>query len=186
MDGDTKPGAVVVSAKKRFRPFRRMAHPNSAKKQGHSFVWVSITGMVILGTGAGVWWYRQQQIGTNNQCNGRDDSPIYKEAATVNTPSSQVALGKVVRKMKDMKNFESDSSCLYFATTYYLSADDISNASKYFKMLDKAYANNKKYVSNMGPQDIKSIDQLKFEISSKSNRSSESIKNFQRFNEGTQ
>lgn len=114
-----------------------------------------ITILIIAGVST-YFIYRTTTNKLTTQCNGREDSKIYKDSAMLLAPVVSGQLGRAVDKIKLEPKFDEDPSCLYLLTTYYLNVSDIENATKYFTLFDKKVNQNKKVVSFLG--DAKSLD----------------------------
>ena len=97
-----------------------------------------------------------------NQCNGREDSLIYERAGSVMNPSAVEALGSVVHDMEGMSQFTADPTCLYVASVYYLNIGRFERAREYYDLLRDV--SSKKQIIQVGPDQVKTIEQLDFEI----------------------
>lgn len=129
---------------------------NSHNKRHKNHRIIGVIFFLII-TGVSTYFiYRSTTNKSTTQCNGRENSKIYKDTAMLLGPGVSGQLGRAVEKIKLEPRFDEDPSCLYLVTTYYLNISDIDNATKYFTLFDKKVNQNKKVVSFLG--DAKSLD----------------------------
>jgi hypothetical protein len=189
MDGDKDKGVVVFAGKKRAKSPRQkaMMHPahSMPTKPWRRFVKLSVVLLMLLVV-FGVYRYLVDHTGPSYQCNGRANSPIYGRAAKVMNPGATAALGQVVNDMKDMKNYRHDPTCLYVATVYSLQANNPQAARESYDLLAKVYDTKKPNVLSLGPEQLKSLPQLSFEVTRLENQSTTEQQDFQNFNKVAQ
>ncbi len=142
--------------------------PKSFKKlRNHKKILLILLVIIcILGIGGVLFIQQKNEKDITKQCNGKDDSPIYTEAANVMNPSANSNLLKTVLKMKSMKNVDSDPTCLYVMTFYFDRASDAENLRKYYDKLVKVANKDTKYAKPIqsSPELIKTLEYLKFRV----------------------
>lgn len=185
MSDQQNSGVVVAVGKRRTVRFlnvvRRLNPKNLSPKGRKVLIGVIVLCIIAASAGAGFLYVKDQRSATN-QCNGNEDSQIYKRAGQVMNPLANNELGEVVDDMQNMKRFKSDPTCLYVATVYNLEAGKIESSRKHYELLKGL--GSKKDVIQIGPEQIKSLDQLNFEITKEEQRSSIEYENMKRFSEG--
>lgn len=183
---DQQNSGVVVAVRKRrtarFLGILRRINPKNLSPKGRKIlIGLLITSVVLASTGTGVLYVKEQRS-PSNQCNGREDSQIYKRAGSVMNPSAVDALGKVVRDMESMQRFSSDPTCLYVASIYSLNVGRLERAREYYRLLREV--SSKKQIIPVGPEQIKTMEQLDFEITKAEQRSKTEYENMKLFSEG--
>ena len=144
MDGKDEP-AVVFSSKKK----RQLKVPKLRKKNRRLLL-ILIILIAFVGVAYLLSINFQSQSAQNNQCNGKESSPLYHSASLVLNPSAQASLQPIADKIGNMTNYKNDPSCLYVLTVNYLNKGDSTNANKYYTLLSKVYNPKQGFVTTLG------------------------------------
>lgn len=185
MDGnDSKPQVFVFKkGKSSLKKSPKTIHPEGIRKKRNYKLFAKVAVIVLAAASVyGYFTYNKWLAAPDNQCNGREDSQIYKDASKVMNPEARQKLTAVVGRIKDMKRYDKDPSCLYVLTVYYIGQSEAEGARSSYEKLAIAYNKKKNYVSNLGPDKIKSIEQLEFEVEQVENIKTKRLEEAQRYN----
>lgn len=144
MDGDKDKGVVVFTGKKRYKAPRpkTMIHPETVAAKPRRWPKKLAVAIVIIL----IFWFGIQFVqgrrAPANECSGKKDSQIYKDAAAVLNPGARSKLKKVASRIEKMKRHDKDPSCLAVLVTYYLRSEESDKATKYMDLLNKATSKN--------------------------------------------
>ena len=101
MDGDAKPVGVVVSAKKGFRPFRRMARPNGLKPQRNKLLLAIILSLLVGGCALFTGWLVYDNMSKNNQNKEASNQKTKVITASINN----VSKGNYGRSEQELQDY---------------------------------------------------------------------------------
>ena len=114
----------------------------------------------IVGLGAK---YLKGQYDSTHMCNGRENSPIYVEAANNLTQTKYQELEKTIQKIKKQDSYQKDPNCLYPIVGYYVIVGEVSNAKTAYSELEKVYNADRKFVKVYGPT-VTTVNDVKAQI----------------------
>lgn len=141
MDEPEDSGVKTVQIKRKFRLGRRIRPSKNSQPTDRHFtrrqqLFVGVVIVLLIG---GLLTYRHYNLlsAPDRQCNGRENSQIYKDAAKVMNPGANFELAKVVRRVKTMKNYQRDPSCQLIITQYSLNIYDAKTARQAFDFYAK-------------------------------------------------
>lgn len=110
---------------------------NQVNKSSKKLYKILIILILLLLFVAGLTYYKNTQ--TSSSCNGKNDNPIYINAAKVINPQASAKLKVVVDQISTSSGSNKDPNCMYIATVYYLNIGDSNNARLYFDKFNKVY-----------------------------------------------
>lgn len=191
MDGDNKnsSGPQVFDARQRkglskYLPFRKKTNKQKAKKHPQRKRYLLVLSLILVVTLVGNIYLSQKRL-TKDLCNGDPNSKLYKQAGNVSNPSATAELRKVVTTIKNSPRYDTDPTCLYIVTNFYITVSDAKNSELYFTKLKKVYKSQKDVIQ-VGSASIKSLERLDFEVKALLERERNFEANYQRYNERTQ
>lgn len=180
---DGQKQGVVITVKRRQRRFAkvRSLHPGNFTPKFRKIIAAISSLLLIIVVACGVIIYGRGWDSDANQCNGRQDSQIYHQVSNVLNPGAIESLGVIVERIEKMNNFKSDPTCLYVSIIYDLSTGNADKSRKHYKIL-KGFPDDRKIIQ-LGPDPIKSLEQLDFEITLKENQFTVEYQNIKKFSE---
>ncbi len=126
-----------------------------------SFKALAILLVLVLLVSGGI--ALRNKYNQTHQCNGKQDSPIYSEAAANLTQTRYRELEKTIEKIKRQAGYTGDANCLYPIVTYYVMVGNIDGATATFADLEKAYKKDKGFVNVYAPR-VTKIEDVKAQI----------------------
>lgn len=127
---------------------------------------IGLVLVLLMSTAVGYWRYDSiKKNSISSYCNGKQDNPLYAEAAGLIDPAKVTQLGSLVKRIEGYQGYQKELNCLIPVVYYYVYAGDEAKAKSNFELLKPLYTNRSKVADVYKVRPI-SLEDIKINVDS--------------------